>query len=251
MSKRPSPGPCTYCLREGHRTWDHVLPVSWYPDSTPADIEKWKVPACFACNNRLGKAESEVLVRLALCLDPNDNKSKGIAQRALRSLNPRFAKNENDKRARDRKRRQILKEVADLGPDPTSDRLFPGFGVQPDYGPGPHHATLLSEHHLTAVSDKIVRGLTFIREGIPLPLEYSLGTYFPREYDDNPVLLMFARVGGSLTRGPGFLVKYGVLSEDRLAGIYMVEIWGRLRIYASVLPPGVIMPANTANPQSA
>ena len=242
MTKRPTRGPCVYCLKERERTWDHVLPAAWYPDSTPTDIEKWKVPACLSCNNRLGKAESEVLVRLALCLDPNDPKSRGITQKAVRSLNPRFGKSEKDRQARERKRKQILKESEDLGPDLPIEHLLPGFGPQPDFGPGPHHATLVKQRDLDAVSDKIIRGLTFLREAIPLPHEYTVNIYFIRESGNNPVQRMFDNAGGTLTRGPGFLVKYGVLAGDRLAGIYMIDIWGRLRFYASVLPPGMHLP---------
>jgi hypothetical protein len=225
--------------------------VAWYPDSTPADIEKWKVPACERCNNRLGKAESEVLVRLALCLDPRDPKSIGISQRALRSLNPKFGKNERDKRARERKRRQILKEAESLGPNMPLNQLLPGFGPQPDFGPGPHHATFIKQRDLDDVSHKIIRGLSFLREGTPLPLEYSLNTYFIQEQEANPVLRMFEVIGGKLTRGPGFQVKYAVLEEDPLAGIYVVDIWGRLRIYASVLPPGMQLPPSGETMKSA
>jgi hypothetical protein len=33
-------------IRVAERDWDHVFPISWYPDTTPPDLEKWKIPSC-------------------------------------------------------------------------------------------------------------------------------------------------------------------------------------------------------------
>lgn len=59
MARPPGPGTCVHCLMEvPARNWDHVIPRSWYPDATPEDLEKWKVPSCVECNANLAALEN-------------------------------------------------------------------------------------------------------------------------------------------------------------------------------------------------
>src|ERR1035437_6096748 len=68
MSKKSPKGGCVHCLRfTDDITRDHVFPDSWYPESTPATVQRWTVPCCQPCNKELGVVESDLLVRLALC----------------------------------------------------------------------------------------------------------------------------------------------------------------------------------------
>ena len=58
---------CIHCLRFcEYLTEDHILPESWYPNNTPANIEKWVAPACNKCNSELGKIEEERVKQQAL-----------------------------------------------------------------------------------------------------------------------------------------------------------------------------------------
>src|ERR1017187_7166227 len=78
---------CVHCLQmfEG-TTKDHAFPASWYPDTTPEQVQRWTVPSCQACNNRLSKVERELLIRMGLCVDPTQWEARGISTKALRSL---------------------------------------------------------------------------------------------------------------------------------------------------------------------
>ena len=71
------------------------------PDTTEENLEKWKIPSCLECNQRLGKLESDLIGRVALTLDAKNPASKGLAEKALRAINPAAAKNEGDAAARD------------------------------------------------------------------------------------------------------------------------------------------------------
>jgi hypothetical protein len=42
-----------------------------YPDTTPENLEKWQIPSCLECNQRLGKLENDLIGRIALTLDAN------------------------------------------------------------------------------------------------------------------------------------------------------------------------------------
>jgi len=83
MGKRYHNTRCVYCLREFEwLTSDHIFPKSWYPESTPANLEKWQVPACEPCNQKYSKTEDELLVRLGLCVNPKDHRASGVGERA-------------------------------------------------------------------------------------------------------------------------------------------------------------------------
>jgi hypothetical protein len=69
---------CVHCLKEAGDTMDHVFPKSWYPDSTPENMPKPKVPSCKKCNNDLGKIEDIVFNKLAPCIDPHKIAALGI-----------------------------------------------------------------------------------------------------------------------------------------------------------------------------
>jgi hypothetical protein len=87
MAKPPGPGKCVHCLAEvAERDWDHVLPISWYPDTTPPDLEKWKIPSCLPCNHGYSKIEGDFRDRVGLCLDPDNPASKSIVEAAMRSI---------------------------------------------------------------------------------------------------------------------------------------------------------------------
>src|SRR5437763_7089967 len=98
MAKGFGSGLCVHC---GHYaaqlTSDHVLPESWYPESTPPGIEKWQAPSCEECNHEYGKLERFVFQHLAFGVDPWIIGGEGIGERAFRSIDPGAGKNENDR----------------------------------------------------------------------------------------------------------------------------------------------------------
>jgi hypothetical protein len=58
-----------HCLKHPVQLdWDHVFPESWYPKTTPPNLEKWKVPSCIPSNSALGVIEDRLLIQLAHAL---------------------------------------------------------------------------------------------------------------------------------------------------------------------------------------
>jgi len=58
MGKKFSNCRCVHCLRFFKvLTSDHVFPVSWYPETTPDNLEKWQMPSCKKCNEKYGKID--------------------------------------------------------------------------------------------------------------------------------------------------------------------------------------------------
>jgi hypothetical protein len=112
MAKKLGPGKCVHCLKDvEERNSDHVFPESWYPDSTPPNLEKWQIPSCIPCNTDYGKLEQGFLLKVGLCLDPFDLASASIVQKSLRSLNPAAGRDARDAQHRQAKRHKIIAEA--------------------------------------------------------------------------------------------------------------------------------------------
>jgi len=77
---------CVHCLRVTDTTKDHVFPFSWYPDNTPASVQRWTAPSCRRCNEKFGALETDLLVRLIGCVDPSEVAAAGLHDKASRSL---------------------------------------------------------------------------------------------------------------------------------------------------------------------
>ena len=235
MSKRPKPGVCIYCLKYFDiLTWDHVLPESWYPESTE-NIEKWKVPSCKACNNRLGKIEEELLIKLGLCLDPNEIKSLGIPDKVLRSLSPEHGKNDDDKRHRKSKRERILREIT------VFDEL-PKIGIFPNFGPlneteyMEYPSVSIYPDELSHFAEKIARGIAFIADGSYIDESYHIELFVLDEQKATEFKTLVDTYGTIYDRRPGMVVKRAIVEKEKVGGIYSIEIWGRFRLYVTVVP---------------
>lgn len=234
MAKRPQPGRCVHCLEVFQElTWDHVFPEAWYPDTTPMNLEKWKIPSCLSCNALHAKGEAELLVRIGLCVDPDNPDNAGIVDKALRALTPSAAKNERDARARAADRQKILDQVF-KGPAIPYQAIYPHFGPQP----GIHDqeiervAVPISATALRRLTEKIVRGLTYIEDGKFVERPYRIKQYVLSDEGAGPVKELLLRFGKMYEQGPGITVMRAVVPEDEMTAMYGIEIWGRLTAYA-------------------
>lgn len=232
MAKKPLSGKCVYCHAESDdRTWDHVFPLSWYPDTTHKDIEKWKVPVCRKCNHELGKIENALLQRLGLCIDPKKLASLGIADKAIRAFRPSQGKEERDKKARARNREKLLEEVIHLDESPAG--VFPGFGVHTDVEYDQYHVLRIPEEWIEAYADKLVRGMAYVLDEEPIPQEATIELYVIKEGADKGLLQLLKGAASVYHRGFGFQVLRSI-REDGNAWIYGFHIWQTMKFYVIV-----------------
>ena len=153
MAKKFGPGKCVHCLKDvEERNSDHVFPESWYPDSTPPNLEKWQIPSCIPCNTDYGKLEQGFLLKVGLCLDPFDLASASIVQKSLRSLNPAAGRDARDAQHRQAKRHKIIAEA--LQGDQIPDYgTFPGLGDRWEI-PGERMAVLIPKESFERITKK-------------------------------------------------------------------------------------------------
>lgn len=232
MAKNPGIGRCVHCLKEGvERNWDHVFPQSWYPDTTPADMEKWQIPSCIACNDRYGKLERDLIGRLGLALDAGNPASAGLAEKALRAINPEAAKNEGDAAARDARAKKILRETY-KGEDLKEKNAVPGLEERWDRPLEEQLGIRIPEESLPAMTEKIIRGITFREDGVFIEPDEKIEFFLVNDADVKEVKEMLDRAGKEFKREPGLVVR-----RARSAGgdLYEITFWDQFKTYATVV----------------
>jgi hypothetical protein len=230
----PPPGKCVHCLKDPvQRTSDHVFPRAWYPKTTLDDLEKWQMPACLRCNGEYGKIENDLLIRLGMCLDPEKAAASGIAEKALRALNPRFGKSPKDALARQSTRDKFIARLKPFSQVPL-DACYPGFGPNETSHGSESVGVLIPKEGLQRLVEKICRGIFYLEDRIFIEPPYEVVHHVVHEHVAAPIVAMVNKFGKLYARGPGLTVRRAVADDDRRAALVSIEIWGQLRLYASV-----------------
>lgn len=236
MGKKFSRGRCVHCLDFcDDLTSDHVFPKSWYPHTTPLEMEKWQAPSCEKCNFRMGEIENRLLVKIGLCVPPFEPESLGIAHKAVRSLKPECGRNENDAKSRERSRQIILKEAVDPTTMPLAS-ILPGFGFHSGVDPSEELGVMVSVSDLEVIGEKLIRGITWIVDQQYIETDHRIQIIFPRDPTSGPFFEDLKRYGNLYSLGPALSIIRAVAEGDRQSSIYLIEIWGRLHMYGCVSP---------------
>lgn len=225
MAKKPTPGRCVHCLENvDNLTDDHVFPKGWYPTSTPVDDEKWKIPACERCNKEYGVIEDGTLSRLGLCVAPTAPGSVGIPQKTLRAVNPDYGKNEKDAHARKARRNKILGE-AFFGNN-IPEEAVAIYSDNPDQYKQ-RMAVLVSQDDLYKILKKIVKGITFMADKLYIDEKQYIFEFELFTGEEAPELRRELNEFGTIHQiGPGIKVTRVAVSDDRILGKHLIEIWG-------------------------
>jgi hypothetical protein len=235
MARKPGPGRCVHCLKDvDRRNWDHVFPVSWYPDSTPQNLEKWKIPTCKPCNDEYGRIEEDFGQILSFCVDPKRIESQGVYKRMLRAYDPRHAKTVKDAKIREAKRQKLLSKMMH-GDEIPNQGIYPGLGERWNRPREEQIALMVPKRYFDRLGIKIVRGIAYIKDGIFIEEEYEIEPHAVEETGAQIFEEAIAQFGHSLSRGPGIVVDRAVTKEDGVSSIYKITIWGEMIIYLSVL----------------
>jgi len=231
---------CIHCLKYFDKlTEDHIFPNSWYPESTPTNLEKWTAPSCDLCNKKLGSAEEELFHRLAICLDENDIVALGLSKKVLN----KFLTFSEDKRKFGRQMKLIKDTIKIFIPylyEEGNDRVMKG--GTPKEGVRSRLMIRIPNKKLLMVGEKIIKGLEYKLRNRLIEQDRKVDIIVPHannKKDDELIAnwenLIMAEEE-CVTRGPGFVVKYGVSPYDENWVIYNIKIWGHLDIWGFVYP---------------
>jgi hypothetical protein len=161
MGKPPGPGKCVHCLAEvAERDWDHVFPISWYPDTTPPDLEKWKIPSCLPCNHGYSKIEGDFRDRVGLCLDPDNPASQSIVEAAMRSIDAEQGRDPSDAQKRLIRARKLMSQTLH-GAQIQQENLYPGMPRHEDVPAEDRVGMLIPADYFPRMVHKIVRGMFY------------------------------------------------------------------------------------------
>lgn len=238
----PPPGKCVHCLKDPvERTWDHVFPRSWYPDTTPSQNFKWKIPTCLPCNKKYGDMEQEMLIRLGLCPNPRAISASGIASTVLRALDPGQARNERDRLYRQGKRDKILREIGSNATK-TDIVIYPGF--EEKWGRSLQEQTRISipAKSIERLTEKIVRGIIYLNDNRFIEPPYVIECFTVNNKDWDDLTDILTTLGNTYENGPGISIHRAAAFEDQTTSMFSIVIWGQLKMVASVLIPDLIHP---------
>lgn len=228
-----------HCLRNVEElTRDHVFPKAWYPDNTPQNLERWTIPACEKCNGEYGRLEDDLLFRLGMCLDPEEAKSSGITDKVLRSIDPECATTLKEKQIRQKKREQIKNEIVEWENVPSRG-ILPNFGLQSDVSYSIYASIPILRDKLERLGHKIARGITYITDKSFIEDDCEITVVLAEDQNVEPLLKSMSRVLKVYQR-PGIKVECAITDERSDCRFYLIEIWGRWKMYTVVMPREVI-----------
>lgn len=226
---------CVYCLRvigadEG--TEDHVIARSWFPSTTPNNTQKWKVPACRACNNKFSRDEQDLLLRLAHCADPKHPAARDIYHTARRAIDLARSRDARDRARRESARRRFIGSVRDIAALPPGG-VLPSFSG--NYLLGSRTAIVVPARLLNGVVDKWTRGLHFVLLGQPVPPSAAVTALHLEPEAAKEITEYLRRCGVVYNRGPGVEVMQVSASEgSQRESIYRYLIWQQFQAFAIV-----------------
>ena len=236
MAKRFNRGRCVHCLEySAELTSDHVFPKSWYPRSTPANLERWQAPSCVKCNQEHGKNESELLIRLGLGVSQQEFASLGVSNKALRALDPSAARDSIDRQRRIFKRKQIIGEMRLAGQIPAQTFML---NFKPSLGDleGNRHALGLPIERLKMLGRKLVCGATYVLHNRSyIEKDHVIAVHIVNETGARYARDFINKYGARVHRGPGLIIGQARPAEDTQSALFEILIWNRLILHASVI----------------
>lgn len=238
MSKKPNPGKCVHCLQHFKSlTWDHVLPKAWYPNTNNPDEYKWQVPSCQDCNKRYGKLENDLLTRISLCLDPNDQNSLGMFDKGMRAINPKYGKNEKDRNLRKAKKNKLSNEIEYITEN-DKIHLYPNFNQFKDVDKNKIPIIKTDAKNISQFAEKIVRGFYFLNYETFIESPYFIETLVVSDQDfettKEEFYKNFDKSMVQSSRNPAIVIDHIKTSDDDMISISFITIWKRFKFVSFV-----------------
>lgn len=231
MTKR-NPGRCVHCLKKFVAiTDDHLFPSSWYPATTPKNLEKWKFPSCERCNRDYGKLEEELRLLFAACLDPKAEAAAGIWAKALDSVNPEKARDPLDTIRRKSARRRFLQRIRQADPSWTDHALPEIYADRPKGD----LALLIPAIETHKFIEKLVRGTIYLTERRYIEQDQEVTVSILPPEDSKPIINLLEQFGELYERGPGIKIRKAVAHDARTNSLFVFDIWDQFRFHGAVM----------------
>jgi hypothetical protein len=228
---------CPYCSEffpKNEMTDDHVIASTWYPANVPASFQRYTVPACRLCNERLGKIEEDILHHLAGCLDPQNSAVEPIVEKLKRAIDPSAAGSDADRQKREARRRSLQNDMVDASDVPR--HKFAAWTL-PNIRDGQPSRAIRVPTTLAHVVEKWVRGIYYKTTKSFLPDAYTVQSVPVTDKAEADIFEFIKRRGKVLAKGPGIAVTQWIEHQNEvLYAIYSFTIWDVFSVYAAAAP---------------
>lgn len=171
-----------------------------------------------------------------MCFGPDDASAAGLPEKAIRSLDPREARDERDRRARIAKHAEIGVAISQASKASSPRVVIPNFGPG-ESGAGAKPITIPKDA-LRRLVEKIVRGFTYVHTERLITEDYVIESSLDQDDGGRMTMELIERYGNDFHRGPGIVIHHAMTGDDPVTAMFIIEIWNRLRLYAFVLPKG-------------
>jgi hypothetical protein len=84
--------------------------------------------------------------------------------------------------------------------------------------------------------EKLVRGITYVTTKRYIEPTHQIEVLFLHPEAAKPFVDLLKRFGTQHDRGPGICITRAIPEDEPNSGVFEIEIWGRLRMYATVRP---------------
>ena len=172
-------------------------------------------------------------------LDAKNPASKGLAEKALRAINPAAAKNEGDAAARDARAKKLLGEMF-KGEEIKGKNIVPGLGERWGRPIEQQLAIAIPNDSFPVITEKIVRGLAYREDEEFIEPSQKIECRLAAEEGLEDVKDLLAKHGKEFKREPGLVVRR---ARSAAGDLYEITFWDQFKTYAIVskpkAPPGL------------
>jgi hypothetical protein len=210
-----------------------VFPKSWYPDTTPQNLEKWQIPSCIRCNSKYGKIEDDLIGRFAVALDSKNPASAGLVETAIRALDPAAGRDERDAAARLARQRKLLADMY-KGEQIAGAQVMPGLGERWGRPLAQQQAIKIPGEKLMAMTRKVVLGHAYLDNKTFIEPPYKIHCYLADDEKVKVVKELLDKHGKEYKREPGLVIRRVHVDGDPLTALYEITFWNQFKTYAII-----------------
>lgn len=238
--KKLREGRCIHCLQyKNNVTDDHIIPRSWYSNYSK-NIYKPIAPACYECNQKLGKQEKKISHLMWMCMPETNPLREELVAKVFRACGS--TPDGKPLPGLDRKERRIRKlyaqklvSLAEPSNGFDEANAFPGFGYHSGYPREIQKITRLDGELVSNLAIKVVRGFEYIQQGKNRYIEkpYVLDVYFPKNPHE-PSLEIIRKKSPLFSDGTNSIQRSADPTRP-LEPVYIIRLWNQWEIWGVIM----------------
>ncbi|NQY73552.1 MAG: hypothetical protein HRT90_02195 [Candidatus Margulisbacteria bacterium] len=236
MSDKNKSDKCVLCLKKCDKlTKEHLIPKSWYPDSTPSSVQRLTFPSCKKCNNEYSKIEEKLLTALSHCIDPEDEAVKGLFDKQKRSMNQSKGRDNKDANSRQNKKENFRKQLINNPKDVPQNAFLTGFGIDENIQDDNILGLLIPCEELDKFSEKITKGVTYLDSDKYIdPDQYQIEISIYKKPINEAMLHHFNSKSTTFLSSNIATIKRSKQRKDPTISSIYLKIWNKLEIWSKV-----------------